>query len=421
MKFLSPPNQRFACRDCPARCCRLPWRIRLTAEESQRYLADAWVRERIGAEGTRVLEGQVLPLRRDAQGVACVFLDDDELCSLQKRFDHAAIPQSCQAFPFGFVKDESGAVVVQLSELCPSIRDNTGELVAPQLAKKLKQKGEVGAMAKTMMTSRGAPLTQRQTLGVARNWEECLGQEGSVADILARLYDVLQAFDTTLEASQTAHSAGGVTEAEVNEAFRLAVKVQPQALTPREKNTFYARALFAVILGRFCSPSRHCVTHGVGGARPTRWGAIYSLWSKLVWFLGWGTVDLLWVGKPVRLSRVARVERFLAAESGSLVREYLLRVVRRRQIFCTEPKSLLGLWIELAFAAVIISHFARCHAAAENRRTVLSADVQEGISIAELGLLNHSSVSAQGGLAAQLVGLMIRSRESFRGLLEGEL
>ena len=34
-----------------------------------------------------------------------MFLDDDMLCSMQKRFGHEYLPRTCQAFPFAFTRE----------------------------------------------------------------------------------------------------------------------------------------------------------------------------------------------------------------------------------------------------------------------------------------------------------------------------
>src|SRR5690606_2175012 len=104
----------------------------------------------------------------------CVFLDDDGLCSVQKRSGHAAIPRSCQAFPFGFVRGEEGALVAQLSLLCPSIRDDRGKPVAGQLEEKAQQKGDAGRMAASMETLGGAALSRAQYLRVVKEWDDLL-------------------------------------------------------------------------------------------------------------------------------------------------------------------------------------------------------------------------------------------------------
>src|SRR5262249_590114 len=96
---------------------------------------------------------------------------------------------SCQAFPFAFVRDEDGAVIAQLSQLCPSIRDNYGEPVAGRLAAKLQQKGEAYRMAEAMATLGGVLLSRPQYTRVARRWEAMLAPGGSPAATLAQIYD----------------------------------------------------------------------------------------------------------------------------------------------------------------------------------------------------------------------------------------
>lgn len=187
-KISSPPGQRFECRDCPARCCRLPASIRISDEEARRYLAEPWVRERVGAEGVQIIEGGGLPVREKNRGPECVFLDEDLLCSMQKRFGHEALPRTCQAFPFAFTRGEKGVVIAQLSQLCPSIRDNYGLPVEKQLRAKLLQKGTTAQMSTEMGTLGGVGLSQTQYLRVARRWEEELASTVSPAATLARIF-----------------------------------------------------------------------------------------------------------------------------------------------------------------------------------------------------------------------------------------
>jgi lysine-N-methylase len=412
-KLVSPPDQRFECRDCPARCCRLPWRARLGDEEARRYLADPWVRERAGDEGARVLERRALPMREVDRRLECLFLDGDGLCSLQKRYGHGHLPRTCQAFPFGFVRDEGGAVVAQLSRLCPSIRDNYGKPVDRQLKAKLQQKGEVGQMSESMATLGGTALSRPQYLRVVARWEEELARGGSPAATLARLYDGLHAFEGAL--SQGAERA---TDAAVQAALTRSQDEEQGPLSPRSSPSFYARVLFAYLLGGLCYPSRVRLADRIGPL-PRAW-ALRSLWNKLAWMLGRGTVDLLFTPRPFKLQRVRTVARFLSSEEGALVRDYLRLVLQRRQIFCSEPRHLLSVVVDLSLATTLISRFARCRAASDGRTRVTPEDVREGISVAELRLLNHAALTEEGPLVERLRSLLLTDRRSFREVLSTE-
>nr|AYM54392.1 hypothetical protein [Phaselicystis flava] len=414
VKITAPPNQRFECRDCPARCCRLPANIRISAEEARRYLADPWVRDRVGPEGLQIIEAGGLPVREQDRGPQCVFLDDDLLCGMQKRFGHDFLPRTCQSFPFAFTRNEEGAIVAQLSQLCPSIRDDYGRPIAPQLPIKLRQKGVIAPMSPEMVTLSGATLSQTQYLRVVRRWEEALASTESPAITLARLYDLTLAFESALPAG-----AEPVTDAAVDEALVRAAEHAPAPLVPRQSPSFHARLLFAHLLGYLCYPSRLKLAHRIGPAPAARSAGWRSLAVKIAWMLGWGTVDLLFVPKPFNLRRVRSVDHFLSADEGGLVREYLRLVLQRRQLFA-RPRPLLAVVLDLALATTIIAHFARCRAAADGRPRVTPDDVREGISVAELVLVSHVDLAARSPTLQMLCQLLLAKRERFRALLATE-
>lgn len=413
-KISSPPGQRFECRDCAARCCRLPASIRISDEEARRYLAEPWVRERVGADGVQIIEGGGLPVREENRGPECVFLDDDLLCSMQKRFGHDYLPRTCQAFPFAFMRGEKGVVIAQLSQLCPSIRDNYGLPVEKQLRAKLLQKGTTAQMSTEIGTLGGVGLSQTQYLRVARRWEEELASAASPAATLARIYDHTLAFEGALPAGLER-----ATDAAVDDALGQAEQHSPAPLAPRKRPSLHARVVFAYLLGYLCYPSRLKLAHRIGEASASRLAAWRSLGNKIAWMLGWGTVDMLYVPKPFNLRRVKAVNRFLSESEGDLVRDYLRLVLQRRRIFA-EPRHLLDVLLDLALATTIISRFARCRAAAEDRTRVTADDVREGISVAELVLVSHVHPSAHGPVMMNLRGLLITNRAWLRGVLASE-
>ncbi|WP_437326796.1 YkgJ family cysteine cluster protein [Sorangium sp. So ce381] len=392
----------------------MPWNIRFGGDEARRYLAEPWVRERVGEEGALVIGRGVLPVRERDRQLQCVFLDDDMLCSMQKRFGHEYIPKSCQAFPFGFVRDEKDVVVAQLSQLCPSIRDNYGKPVDRQLKAKLQQRGDTERMSTALATLSGVILAQPLYLRAARHWEERLATGASPASTLAELYDWTAAFERALPQGQ-----GRATDASVDAALGQAGKEEPEPLAPRKKPSFYARVLFAYLLGNLCYPSRVRESHRVEKASWTELQALRSFGNKAAWMLGRGTVDMLFVPRPFKLQRVSTVDRFLAGDEGTLVKDYLRLVLQRRHIF-SAPRHLLAAVLDLSLATVVISRFARCRAAADGRVKVSPEDVREGISVAELVLLSHAALSEQGTLMKNLRWLLLTKRESFRALLATE-
>jgi lysine-N-methylase len=412
-KFSSPPDQLFECRDCPARCCRVPWSIRFSSEEIERYVSEPWVRERAGDEAMGVLARGVLPMREHERRLQCVFLDDDRLCSLQKQFGHSYIPRACQAFPFGFIRDEKGRALAQLSRLCPSIRDNYGKPVSKQLRAKLDQKGGIERMTTAMSTQSRVVLSQPQYLRVARSWADELARDRSPADVLAHIYDQMGVFDSAIP--ETMERA---TDAIVTAALEQARAHTPEPLESRPKPSFHARVLYSYLLGNLCYPSRVRQAHRVGRASASL-EAVRSFGNKLAWMRGRGTVDMLFAPGPFALQRVRDVEPFLAGPQGALVRDYLRAVLDRRQLFA-QPRYVLAVVIDLCLATVLISRFARCLAVASDRQTVTPEDVREGISVAELVLLSHITLAEEGKTMKNLRLLLLSDRAKLRQLLASE-
>lgn len=407
----APEASHFACRDCPARCCRLPWGIRFGEEERARYLAEPFVIERAGPAGLAVLGRGLLPTRMEDRRLQCVFLDEDELCSLQKRFGHAYLPRPCQAFPFGFVSSEDDVALAQLSQLCPSIRDDRGEPVGPELAAKLEQRGGATRMSQRLATRAGVMLTRPQFLRVAERWSETLAEDGSPAVLLARLVDWSVAFEE--------HLVGGehATDAAVEAALRAADGSSPAAFAPRPRSSYHARLMLAFLLGNLCFPSRLRQPNRV--TPPVFLEGARALANKLVWLLERGSVDLLFLPKPVALGRVRRVPRFLGGEHGGLVRDYLRLVLARRQIF-SEPRHLLAALLDLCVGTLLVSRFARCRAVAFGRAAVDASDVREGIGVAELLLLHHAAMSEQPEYMKRLRWALLVAPDKLRAVLAGE-
>ncbi len=414
LKFTVQPDRNYACRDCPARCCRVPWSIRFTEAEAQRYLGEAWIRERVGAPGLKVLATGVLPMREHQRRLQCVFLDDDELCGLQKQFGHTYLPRPCQSFPFGFVARGNDQVLVQLSQLCPSIRDNYGDPVKPQLKAKLEQAGEAKRVATAMSTRNKIILPRAQYLLIAQAWIEQLGEDVAPTELLARLADQLLAFEQALPTDQE-RVKDAVCKAALEQARAAAA---PEPLVRPAKASFHARALHSFLLGNLSYPSTLRQPHRVGPG--PAFLALRSARNKLAWMRGKGTVDLLFTPGPIALREVGGVAPFLDGPLGAIVRGYLRTVLERERVF-TAPRYLADVLVELCFATVLISRFARCLALASQRTTVIEADVREGIGVAELVLLGHVMLGEEGKTLRNLRALMLADRDKLRLLLASEI
>lgn len=414
IELVAPERQHYACRDCPARCCRVPWQIRFPPEVAARYVAEPWIQQRLSPAALDVLAGGVLPMREHARRLQCVFLDDDQLCALQKQFGHDYIPSSCQAFPFGFVAESDSTVLAQLSQLCPSIRDDYGDPVGPQLKAKLRQVGEPERMSTAMSTRSRVFLTRRQYLAVAAAWQTQLDEDLPPLEVLAALYDRTVAFEAALPAD-----VERVADPVVDKALAATrPTAAPPPLAAVARPTFHARATYAYLLGNLCYPARVRQPHAVDGAPAL--GGLRAWRNRWAWMRQRGTVDLLFVDGPVRLAAVREVAPCLTGATGATVRRFLATVVRRRHLF-GRPRYVLDVLVDLGLAAIVIARFARCRASAAGRGVVEASDVAEGISVAELVLTSHLELAEQGKTLATVRQQVMSDREAFRGLLASEL
>lgn len=412
-KFLYREEQRFACRDCPARCCRVPWRIEFGADRAKQYLEDEWVTERVGPEGVEVLGKGRLPFRDVGGRLQCVFLDEDELCGLQKKHGHSFLPQACQVFPYGFVRSEKGEAIVALSHLCPSVRDNRGEPIKKQLKGKLKEFGKAEALAERMGSRNGVTLKPRHYMRVIRHWSDALEEAASPAQALADLYDWVDSFEDALPPSSSAIDDGAI-----DAAMEQAAERPSEELVSRKRSSLQARSLYSYQLGNLCYPSRLRVQHLVGEV--PRFVAARSMLNKVAWFLEWGTVDMLLIDQPVSLRKVNQVDRFLGGDLGAEVLAHLQETLERRHLL-TQQRYLASVLVDFTMGAAVASRFARCRAAADGRTRVNEEDVKEGRGVADFLLLSHVVAGEQGRLMTSLRQLLLSRRKDYRAILEGEI
>lgn len=417
LEIAAPQDQRYACRDCPARCCRVPWQIRFSEADAARYVAEPWINERLSPAALAIMASGVLPMREHERRLQCAFLDEDNLCSMQKKFGHSYLPNSCQSFPFGFVTDKDNSVIAQLSHLCPSIRDNYGEPVLPQLKDKLRQVGQPERTSSAMSTTSRVFLTKGQYGKVAAQWKQSLGKGGTPLQVLARLYDQTRAFELALEADGEKAKDSAVAKA-IASAFASG-EVEP--LEPLPKPSFHARACYSYLLGNLCYPARVRQPHATGDA--PSFGGLRAALNKWAWMRQRGTVDLLFVDGEVSLQAVRKVAPCLSdgdGDLGTFVQSFLVMVLERRHLFA-RPRFLLDVLVDLSIAAVVVARFARCRASAAGLAAVRREDVAEGMSVAELVLLSHLNLAEQGKTLANVRQLMLADRKAFRALLASEL
>lgn len=409
LTIVHPEGRHYACRDCPARCCTSSWGIPVSEEECSRILGDEEAVSRLGARGTAILKAGILPMREQNEKLACVFLDDDLLCSLHKRHGHEFIPAPCQAFPFGFSENEKGQPVALLSRYCPSIRDNYGDPVESVVAEKLQQAGGVAPMAEKMGLRSGRVLPRDQYVEVVDTWTALLEKHDAV-EALAHIYDFTDALDDHLPKAKRPN------EQELRVAIQKAEDREISPMVPSRLG-FGGRVLLSHLLGGICYPSRVMLAHRM---TPVTFREKVSSWlNRLSWLFRWGSVKLLFVDARVRVRKIDTIPGFLRSDLGRLVSEYLREILQRRQGM-QKQTYLSRVVADLALMTVLISHYARAAASAEGLREAEMRHVKEGIGIAEL-LFSHQGDSGQSVVLHQLRLNLMSNRDDFRRLLAAEI
>lgn len=410
LEIVYPEGQRYACRDCPARCCKT-WGIPVAPEVAHTILQDEELRRRLVGRAPGVLAGGTLPMVERNGELQCVLLDDDDLCALHKRHGHTALPSACQAYPFGFVKNERQQIVAQLSPHCPSIRDNVGEPLAGLVRTKLKESGAPLALAPRMGLRSGRTLSTAHYAELVRSWRTLAAETPPIEAVLGS-YELTDAFDEALPGKE--FDGKEVTRALETALERRSAK-SPAPLTRRARPTWHARLFYAHLLGGLSAPSRLLAPYAA--ARPSFGQRAGALGNKLAWLFSVGSVDLLHVPGRVAVRRIDGVPPFLSGPLGSPVAEYLSRVLDGRQLF-TRQTYLTRVLVDLGLGVAVISRFARARAVGHGRREVERSDVLEGIGIADL-LFAHRS-DTKNPVIDNLRLTLMSDPAAFRRLLASE-
>ena len=410
LKIVYPEGQKYECRDCPARCCSSSWGIPVSDEERERIMGDDEARERLGWRGEAILRAGILPMREKDEKLACVFLDDDLLCSLHKKHGHKFIPAPCQAFPFGFSTNEKKQPVALLSRYCPSIRDNYGEPVGDVIADKLEQAGGAHPMSEKMGLRSGRVLPRPQYVSVIMRWREILSNGASSSQSLTQIFDFTDAVDAALPRTKKPD------DKELRAAITQADQAPVEALVSGRLK-FGGRMLVAHLLGGICYPSRVMLPHRL--KKVTLWENARSWMNRLAWVFSRGTVKLLFVDLPVKVKQVSKVAPFLQGPLGKIVSEYLIELIDRRQGM-SKQAYLHRVVVDMALMTALISRYARAAASAEGLLEVTEHHVREGIGIAEL-LFSHQGDSGQSLVLQQLRMTLMSNRKDLRILLAAEI
>lgn len=420
--FRAPEGQHFECRDCAARCCTMPWRVIITPEERARFEQQDWIRERFDKLGVAFEElpsgSSAMPLvvRESDQRLVCAFLDEDELCSQLKHHDREFWSRTCQTFPFEFVEDETGEVRVALSEHCPSIRENYGEPLSPQLGKYLQASGGTKKLAKEMLIGAGTKLTQRQWLSLVAKWESALDpKEGAATtgDALWQIFRLTVELGNQLVGQEQV--SDGTFDPKLVEATTT-VTGKTAELGSKGQPSTLARLLIALSLSRLTLPlrlidkPRLSLRNAWFGYRNT-----IRLWKQR------GEINLLQLSQTFDLAKLRGIPpTFSKDEDEQRVRSFFLGVIRRSNLFCEEGRSLHDIVLDLGLAYAVLQFVSRCRALAAGREMVAPEDLGEGIAFAECFFLYHYNRTPPPALLKLLMATLSTNEPAFRGILTVE-
>lgn len=114
-------SQGFVCTSCGL-CCSRPWGVRIEPEVES-GIRNSRAVERLQKKGYVPLqldpERSLLQAARQDSG-ACIFLEEENLCSLHRELGGQGKPLGCQTYPYRAVRTPSGTYV-SLSWVCPPV------------------------------------------------------------------------------------------------------------------------------------------------------------------------------------------------------------------------------------------------------------------------------------------------------------
>jgi lysine-N-methylase len=381
--LVADEQQQYACQDCPAKCCRFPWKITINQAEFERYREIPWVQARFQQENVDFIPkegGYELPrvLKSDGGG-GCIFLDADNLCGLQKQMGHEVLPVTCQTYPFSFVSQgpslQEATIYSNTSFFCNAILYNYGEPITGLLDEKYRQNRTTGVpFLPDSLTLGGIPLAKPVYL--------------ILSDYLQSLFERtdLPVTSALMQANQLLHGlvASHLAQSQIDEpALRQAIATTTE--TPAEPNCetngFTGRVLIAILLSYVALDSLFKAEGKAYGSKAGESVAQKVKYAQLLLQIiqEKGQVEFWNLPKPVGLS-AAKAVRINEADP-------LFQVEMRRfyshlfqsKIFFAQKKDLLGILFSLATNYASILRLARYAAYAHDRQQAKIEDFKEAI------------------------------------------
>jgi lysine-N-methylase len=364
-------KQRYSCLLC-GRCCRR-FHVLLQAAEIERLAALPWEEaERIDDFHVK-LKGQHF-FRRREDG-ACVFLDEQGVCSMHRRFGFDIKALTCRGYPFNFATTFPGEVSVLARMDCPAVVQNHGQLICEQRSDLEKLAGELHF---------GTGFTPKQLQGLSRDSvlllrDQCrtLIQDDSLtSDELARL---LMSFCERMEKLGASFINDAETIACVMPSVlaNLKLELPDQAKLPLG---IYDRIQFRQWFALYCRRDEESCD------RSLRQRLKRSLMIARV-ITGGGNLRLFGQEHPdlpLRQAKAFATKQWQAAESAAWepYRRFLDSRLECLQFFGV---SYYGADFFTGMRALFLSYplvlyAARIHAASQQRRQIQAEDVMYGVA-----------------------------------------
>jgi lysine-N-methylase len=410
-RIVTDNTQKYSCQDCPAKCCRFPWKITISEVEAVRYRATPWLQARLDKENVDFLPkgtGYELPRVLMSNGAAgCVFLDPDNLCSIQKQLGHEAIPVACQTYPFEFAHNrapDNPTVYPSTSFFCKSIIENYGtsidEIIPAKLT--LKEANNQVLSLPDFLTLRGKAISRSNYLMLADRLEQLFrGTDLPVKQVLLRANQEL------LRLATVSSSQNEIDERAVRGAF--AEDAWKPAILPTERNAFTGRVLIAIGLSGIALDFLYKDKGKAYGAK----GGESSPTLKYARFLlqliqEKGNVEFWDIPKPVNLraAKAVRIDENNPVFQAQLMRFYT-QLFRSKILFVQKP-DLVQMMLSLAVSYSSILRLACYEAYGHDRQEVELSDFTEAIGICALSLqhqarLDHPLKKAERAIMDMLV------------------
>jgi lysine-N-methylase len=382
--------------------------IGISEEEKRRIEAQGWTKAHgVDPETMIVPENNLFRLSHQSDG-ACVFLDAAGKCRIHARFGEPAKPHACRLYPLT-LHPVAGKLVVGVRFSCPSAAANSGQPLSAQIP-------ALSEVAKLVVPDGFADVPPPAILREAGlNWPDFM-RFVSWLDKTMSAENKLVA----LKLQRALHWLGAVEKAgfdkisgreadEILSALSQAASAELPSGASTPKPTRMGRLLFRTLA--FTYARRDSIQNA-------RAGAVYRLrmLRAMVQFAraSGRTPDLIPGLKSVEFAALER--SFGALPSGAeatLTRFFRVKIQSLH--FCGRAfygLSLMEGFQNLALLYPVIVLLARWQAAAQNRSTVLEADIERAISQAD----HHHGYSPMLGSAwsRQRVHLLARKDDIAR-------